>query len=238
MATTRTSSPARKTRPAAGQTAPAEVAEPAAPATELRVYLRIDGLQRQFAATMATPTRARGYPPKAGDHSLIVEVAPALAIQRVTDSALKATPEVEPGLLYVERQYGILEVHSPDADVVERAGAAILAALDASPEDQLKPKILYSDIIEEIGDQHAVILNRTRDASMLLPGSALLVYEMAPALFAAVAANSAERVAPDLTLVDVQMIGAAGRLFIAGDLASVTVARDEITRVLQEVVGR
>ena len=73
---------------------------------------------------------------------------------------------------------------------------------------------------------------------MLLPGSALLVYEMAPALFAAVAANSAERVAPDITLVDVQMIGAAGRLFISGDIASVTKARDEITRVLNTVVGR
>ena len=52
---------------------------------------------------------------------------------------------------------------------------------------------------------------------MLLPGTSLLVYEMAPALYAAVAANSAERVAPELTLVDVQMIGAAGRLFIAGE---------------------
>ena len=206
--------------------------------TELRVYLRIDGLQRQFAATMATPTRARGYPPKAGDHSLIVEVAPALAIQRVIDAALKAAPEVEPGLLYVERQYGILEVHSSSAEVVEQAGAAILRTLNAKADDQLKPKILYSDIIEEIGDQHAVILNRTRDASMLLPGSALLVYEMAPALFAAVAANSAERVAPNLTLVDVQMIGAAGRLFISGDMNSVTTARDEITRVLNEVSGR
>ncbi len=206
--------------------------------TELRVYLRIEGLQRQFAATLATPTRARGYPPKAGDHSLIVEVAPALAIQRVIDAALKATPEVEPGLLYVERQYGILEVHSSSAEVVERAGQAILATMNARAEDQLKPKILYSDIIEDIGDQHAVILNRARDASMLLPGSALLVYEMAPALFAAVAANSAERVAPELTLVDVQMIGAAGRLFISGDLASVTKARDEITRVLGDVIGR
>ena len=208
------------------------------PPTELRVYLRVEDLQPQFAATLATPTRARGYPPKAGDHSLIVEVAPALAIQRVIDAALKATPEVEPGLLYVERQYGILEVHSPDARVVERAGNAILSILSAKAEDQLAPKILYSDIIENIGDQHAVILNRTRDASMILPGSALLVYEMAPALFAAVAANSAERVAPNLTLVDVQMIGAAGRLFISGDIESVTKARDEITRVLEAVSGR
>ena len=38
---------------------------------------------------------------------------------------------------------------------------------------------------------------------MVLPGETLLVYELTPALFAAVAANEAERVAPDCTLVDV-----------------------------------
>jgi hypothetical protein len=34
------------------------------------------------------------------------------------------------------------------------------------------------------------------------------------------------------------MIGAAGRLFISGDLKSVTIAREEITRVLEAVIGR
>ena len=56
--------------------------------------------------------------------------------------------------------------------------------------------MLYPDIIEDITDQHAVIVNRNRQASMVLPGETLLVYEMTPALFAAVAANEAERVAP------------------------------------------
>ena len=70
------------------------------------------------------------------------------------------------------------------------------------------------------------------------PGSTLLVYEMTPALFATVAANAAEKVAPDLTLVDVSMIGAAGRVYMAGSTDSVVRARDEITRVLQEVEGR
>ena len=43
--------------------------------TELRVYLPIAGLRRQFAAYLGTPTRARGYPAAEGDHALIVEVA-------------------------------------------------------------------------------------------------------------------------------------------------------------------
>ena len=81
------------------------------PAPELRVYLLVRDLQRQFAAYMATPTRARGYPPFEGNHALIVEVAPGLAIERVTDLALRAVPSVEPGILFVERQFGVLEIH-------------------------------------------------------------------------------------------------------------------------------
>ena len=206
--------------------------------TELRVYLPIADLQRQFAAYMATPLRARGYVPLEGMHSLIVEIAPALAIQRVIDLALKSVPEVEPGLLFVERQYGILELHSRDPSHIDAAGAAVLAGINAKAEDQLKPRLLYSDVIEAVTDQHAVLINRTRQASMILPGESLLLVEMAPALFAAVAANEAEKAAPEITLVDVQMIGAAGRVFIAGETAAVEAARDRIVEFLEAIPGR
>jgi hypothetical protein len=205
---------------------------------ELRVYLLLEDLQRQFAAYMATPTRARGYPPFEGQHSLIVEVAPGLAIERVIDLALRAVPSVEPGILFVERQFGVLEVHGSDLDDVRRAGAAILDGLGAKATDQLRPRVLYQDIIEDVTDQHAVIINRNRQASMLMPGQTLLVYEMTPALFATVAANAAEKAAPGVTLVDVSMIGAAGRVYMAGSTEDVLRARDEITRVLDEVEGR
>jgi hypothetical protein len=212
----------------------------AAPQTaiELRVYLPIPDLGRQFAAYLGTPTRARGYPPREGDHALIVEVAPALAIERIIDLALKSVPDVEPGIHYVERQFGVLEVHSPDPEQVERAGAAILAGIGASAADALRPRLLYVDVIEDVTDQHAVILNRNREASMLLPGQTLLIVEMTPALFAAVAANAAERVAPGLTLVTVSMIGAAGRVYLAGEQADIVTARDAIVRVLEDVTGR
>ena len=205
---------------------------------DLRVYLPISDLQPQFAAYLGTPTRARGYPPYAGQHALIVEVAPGLAIERVTDLALKAVPDVDPGILFVERQFGVLEVHAEDADDVARAGAAILAGIGAKPGDQLKPQVLYRDVIENLSDQHAIIVNRTRQASMVLPGQTLLVCEMTPALFAAVAANEAERAAPDLTLVDVSMIGAAGRLYLAGDSVSIASALAAIDEVLGAVEGR
>jgi hypothetical protein len=205
---------------------------------ELRVYLLLEDLQRQFAAYMGTPSRARGYPPFEGQHSLIVEVAPGLAIERVTDLALRAVPAVEPGILFVERQFGVLEVHAADLDDVRRAGEAILEGLGAAATDQLRPRVLFHDVIEDVTDQHAVIINRTRQASMLMPGTTLLVYEMTPALFATVAANAAEKVAPDVTLVDVSMIGAAGRVYMSGSTPDILRARDEITRVLQEVEGR
>jgi hypothetical protein len=208
------------------------------PGTDLRVYLMVRDLQRQFAAYLGTPTRARGYPPYQGDHALIVEVAPALAIERVIDLALRSVPSIEPGILYVERQFGVLEIHSRSLEDVEQAGAAILAGTGTRGEDQLRPRVLYHDIIEDITDQHAIILNRTRGGSMIVPGESLLVYEMVPALFAAVAANEAERVAPGITVVDVQMIGAAGRIFLSGSTQDVTTARDQITEVLKSIKGR
>jgi hypothetical protein len=198
-------------------------ADPAADAAgpELRVYLPVVDLQRQFAAYLATPTRARGYPPYEGQHALIVEVAPGLAIHRVVDLALKSVPGIEPGILFVERQFGVLEVHGRDLDDVRRAGQAILDGLGADEKDQLRPRILFSDVIEDVTDAHAIIINRNRAGSMIIPGDTLGVSEVTPALFAAVAANEAERAAPGVTLVDVSMIGAAGRIYLSGPATEV-----------------
>src|SRR5687767_3486086 len=214
------------------------IATPSPPMTELRVYLPIESLARQFAAYMATPMRARGYPPMEGEHSLIIEVAPALAIHRICDLALKSAPDMEPGLLYVERQYGLLELHSADLDALKRVGQVVLDGIGRKATDQLKPRTHYADIIENVADQHAIILNRTREASMLLPGKSLLLYELEPALFATVAANEAEKAAPGITLIDLQMIGASGRLFIAGTTRECELARDRIDEVLGAIEGR
>jgi hypothetical protein len=52
------------------------------------------------------------------------------------------------------------------------------------------------------------------------------------------AANEAEKAAPDITLVDVQMIGAAGRVYIGGSTESVQIARQAIGEALAAVTGR
>jgi hypothetical protein len=205
---------------------------------ELRVYLTLETLQPQFAAYMGTPTRARGYPPYAGQHALIIEVAPGLMVERVIDLALKADPDLEPGILFVERQFGILEIHGSDKERLLAAGRAVLKGMGLPEGDQLKPRILFTDVIEDVADSHAVIINRNRQASMIMPGETLLVCEMVPALYAAIAANEAEKAAPKLTLVDVQMIGAAGRVYMSGTTADVERGLAEIERVLAGIGGR
>jgi hypothetical protein len=101
---------------------------------ELRVFLTIESLEPQFAAYMGTPTRARGYPPYAGQHALIIEVAPGLMIERVMDLALKADPDLEPGILFVERQFGILEIHGSDKTKLLAAGRLYMSGKTADVE--------------------------------------------------------------------------------------------------------
>jgi hypothetical protein len=204
----------------------------------LRVFLTLENLQSQFAAYMGTPTRARGYPPYAGQHALIIEVAPGLMIERVMDLALKADPDLEPGILFVERQFGILEIHGSDKEKLLAAGRAVLKGIGLTESDQLAPRILFTDVIADLADQHAVIINRNRQASMVMPGETLLVCEMVPALYAAIAANEAEKAAPTLTLVDVQMIGAAGRVYMSGKTEDVERGLAEIERILTGISGR
>ncbi len=162
---------------------------------DLRVHVVLPDLQRQFAAWLATPTRARGYPPRAGQHALLVEVAPGLAIHRIADLAMRAVPAAEPSILFVERQFGVLGLHADDPADIAAASAAIRAGLadqgadglPGTPAEGLRPRVLYTDVIDDLRDAHAVIVNRTREGSMLLPGCSLLVVEVTPALFAAVA---------------------------------------------------
>jgi hypothetical protein len=42
----------------------------------------------------------------------------------------------------------------------------------------------FSDVIEDVTDAHAVIINRNRAGSMIIPGDTLGVSEVTPALFA------------------------------------------------------
>src|SRR5438876_6241643 len=102
----------------------------------LRTYTFLDALQPQLATFMGKT--ARGFLPVPGQASLFVEIAPGIAINRITDVALKAT-KVVPAVQVVERAYGLLEVHDFDQGEVRQAGKAILDALELREEDRLAP---------------------------------------------------------------------------------------------------
>src|SRR3989338_4735663 len=97
---------------------------------ELKTFIFLDSLQPQLATFIGTT--ANGFLPSPYDASLFVEIARGIAINRVTDTALKAT-KVRPAYQIVERAFGMLEVHHPYQGEVKQAGDAILKALETQP---------------------------------------------------------------------------------------------------------
>ena len=92
----------------------------------LRSYAFLDNMQDQLAGFIGTT--ARGYLPVGGVAALFVETSPGLVINRLTDVALKAT-SVTPGIMVLERSFGLLEVHHKDQGQVRLAGRTILEHL-------------------------------------------------------------------------------------------------------------
>ena len=190
-------------------------------AVTLRSFVFLDALQPQLAAF--TGTTCRGFLPLAGQASLWVETAPGMVINRVTDTALKATACV-PAVQIVERAYGVLEVHHDDKGEVRSAGDAILAGLETKLEDRVRPKVVSQTIIRAVEPYQAQIINRSRQGMMLIPGQSLFILETEPATWVVAAANEAEKAA-HVNLVSVLPYGAFGRLWMAGDESEIDSAQ-------------
>jgi len=201
---------------------------------ELRTYVFLDSLQLQMASYISTVSR--GYYPVAGQACCVIEIAPGIEINRLTDIALKAT-NVAPGLQVVERSFGLLEVHSDDQGDARQAGAAILQELGKKEEDRLKPKMLTSQLIRHVTDHHAQLINRTRYGNMVLRGDTLYIVEIDPAGYAYYAANEAEK-ASHIHIIDVQGFGRFGRIYIAGEEAEVVESQGIIEARLASISGR
>ena len=203
-------------------------------AITLRTYIFLDSLQPQLASYIGTT--AKGFLPVPFDASLFIEIAPGIAINRVTDVALKAT-KVRPAIQVVERAFGALEVHDADQGEVRQAGLAILASLELKEEDRLKPRLVSNQVIRAVEPYQAQLINRTRQGSMLIAGQSLYILETEPAGYAIYAANEAEKAAR-VTLVDVRSVGAFGRLFMSGSEAEIDSAAQAATKALEAVGGR
>lgn len=189
--------------------------------TELRASIFIDQLQPQTLAYIAT--WMRGTLPRLRMASQIVEIAPGLDVEALTDTVLKSA-DVRAGLLVVERQFGTLQFHAHSAAEVHAGAAAILARLGKTMDDVAKPKILASKLVTNVDDQHAFLMNRNKLGSMVIGGDSVYLLECQSAAYAILACNEAEKQA-DVKVIDMRMIGANGRLYLAGTEADVRNAK-------------
>ncbi|MEM7311280.1 MAG: hypothetical protein AAF682_31730 [Planctomycetota bacterium] len=203
-------------------------------AIELRGALVLDQMQPQFAATVAA--NSDGYFPISGESAFWLEVRPGIVINRLLDVALKAC-EVTPGALITERSYGTLEVHASDQGQVREAGRRVLQAAKVEPDDQLKPHVLTDEVIRQIDDHQAMMINRTRSGMLVLGRDTLYTLEVNPAIWVLLAANEAEKAAP-IRIVGVGNNGAVGRLRLAGTDAAIDAAVEAVHRALDGVAGR
>lgn len=201
---------------------------------ELRAFVYIDRLQPQFAAYVGA--NARGYIPVPGMAATLVEISPGVLINQVTDAAVKSA-NVRPGLMVVERHFGVLEFHSEAQAEVQHAGAAVLKSLGMKLEDRIKSKILNSQIINKTNPYHAQMVNVSRLCSMLLPGQDLYILEVQPAAYISLAANEAEKSA-SITLVDCRTFGAVGRLYLGGTQSEIARAASAAENTMRNITGK
>ena len=201
---------------------------------QLRTYAFIDRMQPQAAAHVAAT--CQGDVPVAGMSELYIEVAPGNEIFRCADVALKAA-DVRPALQVVEREFGLLEIHSKSQAEVTAAGQAVLEHLQLHERDRVRPKVASSMFVTNVNPYQAQLINKWRKGNLLIPGRSLYVLEVAPAAYVALAANEAEKAA-DISIVEVRALGRFGRLFISGTESDVQAAARAATEALDELDGK
>jgi hypothetical protein len=153
---------------------------------------------------------------------LYVEVEPANVVFALVDVAVKRAA-VKIGLQVVERQFGTLELHGRDPAAVKAAGAAILERLGTAAPGQ-PTEIIATEVVTRVDPNQAQLVNRLGVANLLLEGETMFLLEASPAAQIAAAANEAEKRAP-VKLVYAALLGASGRLIVAGRDAEIAEAR-------------
>ena len=91
-------------------------------------------------------------------------------------------------------------------------------------------------IVSRIDHQHAFLINRNKLGSLVLGGESLYLLECEPASYAILACNEAEKQA-NVKVIDYRMIGANGRLYLAGEESEIRSARDAAEAALGALVA-
>jgi len=187
----------------------------------MRAYAYIDSMQPEFAAYVGATVQ--GSPPVAGMAELWIEVAPANEAFRLMDVALKAA-DVQPATQYIEREFGLLELHSWSQSEVKAAADAIFAVTGLTENDRVRPQLASSQVVTNVDPFQAQLINKMRRGSLLVPGQTLLIMEVEPAAYITLAANEAEKAAA-ISQVYVSNVGRFGRYFAAGNDSEIEAAR-------------
>ncbi|HRC54520.1 MAG: hypothetical protein IPI49_04090 [Myxococcales bacterium] len=201
---------------------------------ELRALCVLDSLQPQLTGFLQTV--CSGFMPREEEAALFIEIAPGIAINRLTDEALKATT-CRPGMQIVERAYGMLELHDRDKGQVEAAVDAITRSMGVARSERMRPRVVSSQIITGIDGQQSQLINRMRHGDMIVAGQTLYILEVYPAAYAALAANAAEKAA-DIHLLEMVSFGAFGRLWLGGGEAEIKEAAAAAEATLAALDGR
>ncbi len=201
---------------------------------ELRALCVLDSLQPQLTGFLQTV--CSGFMPREQEAAVFIEIAPGIAINTLTDEALKAT-SCRPGMQIVERSYGMLELHDPDRGQVEAAVDAITRSMGVARTERMRPRIVSSQIITGIDGQQSQLINRMRHGDMIVAGQTLYILEVYPAAYAALAANEAEKAA-NIRLLEVISFGAFGRLWLGGGEADIKEAAAAAESALSQITGR
>lgn len=201
---------------------------------ELRAYTILDSLQPQLVGFLQTV--CQGFMPMEEQACLFLEIAPGMAINQLTDVALKTTT-CQPGMQIVERAFGMLELHDDDQGQVRAAGQAMLDRLGVAKDDRLAPRIVSSQIITGIDGHQSQLINRMRHGDMIVKNQTLYILEVHPAGYAALAANEAEKASP-INLLEVITFGAFGRLWLGGEEAEIAEAARAAEGALAALRGR
>jgi hypothetical protein len=201
---------------------------------ELRALTVLDSLQPQLTGFLQTV--CAGFMPREKEAAAFIEIAPGIAINQLTDIALKTTT-CRPGMQIVERAYGMLELHDSDKGQVEAAVDAIVGNMGVKREDRIKPRIVSSQLITGVDGHQSQLINRMRHGDMIVANQTLYILEVYPAAYAALAANEAEKAAK-IQLLEVITFGAFGRLWLGGSEQDMREASAAAEAKLAQLTGR
>jgi ethanolamine utilization microcompartment shell protein EutS len=198
---------------------------------ELRTLTFIDSLQPQLAQYIAKDNRV--YDPSEYDAALLIEIAPAMEIHSMIDTALKSTG-VRLGSVVTERVFGLMLAHHGDQGEVKEAGKAVLRETGLDENDRAEVKILTEKTIRSVEQDHAIMFTGLAKGNMVLAGDSVFILEATPAAYLMIACNEALKAA-EVKLIDIKPFGATGRLIMSGPESEIDSSAEAAVKILNQL---